>query len=251
MSDRIAYMKHRLRRAQSIYEEDGFIPLAKRGIATIRDDLTTLRYMGKLESQEAHEVWKERMEPLGYLEQGSDETSEFIADTISEYEGGSASVLELGCNVGRHLNLLCERGFSELYGIDISEAALDTMADHYPDLSSVVTTVCSPLETELPKMEDNAFDAVYSVAVLMHIASDSEFVFEEIARVCSGTLITIEAEHPRKRRTENRVYRNYGRVFERVGFTQVRQFDYEDQPDVLGDNLDDRYVVRVFRSDNS
>ena len=40
------------------------------------------------------------------------------------------------------------------------------------------------------------------------------------------------------------------KIFESLGFEQKREIKYEGEPERLGNNLDERYIARIFRDDN-
>ena len=59
------------------------------------------------------------------------------------------------------------------------------MAEH-------VTLFNSPLEDVIAEVGDDAYDAVFTMAVLMHILPESEWVFAEMVRITKKHLIVIE-----------------------------------------------------------
>ena len=142
----------------------------------------------------------------------------FRADEIP-VEG---SVLELGCNVGRNLNLLLSNGYRNLSGVEVSSEALGLMRIHYADLAGTVKVYDSTIEAQIKRFRDAEFDVVFTMAVLMHIHRDSDFVFGEIARITKSTLIVIEDEEGL---AVKNFTRNYKKIFERLGFTQTRHED--------------------------
>jgi len=58
-----------------------------------------------------------------------------IRDILSGYLSRDATVLELGCGSGRHLEHLANHGFENLTGVDINAEAFDTMRETYPTLA--------------------------------------------------------------------------------------------------------------------
>jgi len=46
----------------------------------------------------------------------------------------NASILDMGCNVGRHLQYLHDQGYRNLRGVDFSSKAIADMAQHHPEL---------------------------------------------------------------------------------------------------------------------
>ena len=131
----------------------------------------------------------------------------------------SASILEVGCNVGRNLADLANHGWANLAGIDISQDALDEARIQFPELADVPLT-CAPLEDALPQLGDGSIDVVFAMAVLEHIHYDSNVVLDEIARVAAFAVVTIENEQEASVR---HFPRNYRTVFEQRGLRQVHE----------------------------
>jgi SAM-dependent methyltransferase len=90
-----------------------------------------------------------------------------------------AWVLEAGCNAGNQLVLLRELGFSNLSGIDVSQAAVARARERGLDRVGVGTA------RELP-YGANSFDLVFTSGVLSHIGPDDvETAVRECVRVTS------------------------------------------------------------------
>ena len=128
-----------------------------------------------------------------------------------------SSVLEVGCNAGANLKGLHELGFRKLAALEINPSAIDEMRHVFPELSPDLTL--GPVEETLPTLPDNTADVVFSMAVLIHIHPSSLQVFEHMVRVAARYVCVVEAEAP----TLPYIFpRNYQRVFERLGCTQLR-----------------------------
>jgi pseudaminic acid biosynthesis-associated methylase len=95
----------------------------------------------------------------------------------------SARILEVGCNCGNQLLLLQEMGFTNLWGVEVQQYALErarlrTHGIHLEQSSAL----------DLP-YEDGNFDLVFTSGVLIHIAPpDLSRVLDEIHR-CSKTWV--------------------------------------------------------------
>jgi len=147
--------------------------------------------------------WAERsgeFSPEYYAHRGPDETSEAIRALCSRFVDRDGSILELGCSSGRHLEHLHEDGFRDLAGIELNADALTVMEEVYPDLAAAGTFHVDAIEDHLETVEDDRFDAVYSVETLQHIHPDSAWVFAELERVTDTLLITVENEGPNRTR---------------------------------------------------
>ena len=159
----------------------------------------------------------------------------YIVDLIESESSKDESILEIGCNVGRNLNELYIKGFRNLSAIDISEEALTMLINTYPELASIANLYNTPVEESIIKFRDCEFDVVFTMAVLMHIHPDSEFIFDDMVRITKKRLIVIEDEECISSR---HFPRNYKKVFERLKMTQI--FSETNVPGSSG-------VCRVFR----
>ena len=208
-----------------------------------------------MDANDVRREWAERSgeySPAYYAHYGADETSESVADILTEHVGQGASVLELGSSSGRHLEHLRASGFDDLSGIELNEDAFDVMAEQYPALDRSGTFYADSIENAVEDFADDAFDVVYSVQTLQHIHPDSEWVFEEVARIAGELLVTVECESPeadaeREEREDgpdrNYVrdefplyYRDWADIFTNLGFEQVVRRDGR------------RDTIRAFRS---
>jgi len=183
-----------------------------------------------VDSNDVRQAWADRSgeySPTYYAHYGPDETSEQVRSKIATYCGQDARVLEVGCGVGRHLAALAEAGFDELAGVDVNEEALDVLAETYPELASVGEFHAATIESYLDGVETNAFDAVFSVETLQHIHPDETWVFEELARVTSELLVTVEnesGEYGTANHVDDRLplyYRDWRAVFTDLGFEEA------------------------------
>jgi len=197
-----------------------------------------------VDSHEVRQEWADRsgeFSPTYYAHYGPDETSELVHSLLEESVGRDASVLEVGCGCGRHLAALADAGFTDIAGVDVNADALDVLAETYEELAATGTFHGASLESYLPGVADDAFDAVFSVETLQHIHPEAEWVFEELARVTADCLVTVENESG-PAGTVNEVtetlplyYRDWERVFTDLGFVAVESTEGK------------RDTVRVFR----
>jgi len=199
-------------------------------------DNENIAVQGSLE--EIHAYWRKSREP------GSENAPDrytipigrslFLIDKMKKHATRYSNILEIGCNAGRNLAFLHHAGFKRLKGIEISEDAVGLLRKTYRELKRVKVTV-SPIEDAIKEIPDNAFDVVFTMAVLEHVHWDSEWIFAEIARI-GRKVMTIEAED----QSNSRLFpRNYQTAFENLGLHQI---DYLDG--VPG--LSDAYQYRVF-----
>jgi SAM-dependent methyltransferase len=196
---------------------------------------------------ETHLYWKApadgKNSPDEYLGKGLEPRSKFLVDLISRHVGMEARILEIGCNVGRNLNYLYEAGFSNLEEIEISELAVQKLRETYPKMARDITIHNAPVEMIVKQLQSSHYDVVFTMAVLEHIHSDSEWIFSDMARIAKNVLVTIEDE----REISWRHYpRNYQSVFERLS---MKQIDVVDNMHKYGLPLG--MICRVFREVNS
>ena len=149
--------------------------------------------------------------------------SQFLVEIINAYADKNESILEIGCNVGRNLNCLYESGYTNLYGIEINPKAVSKMKEVYPYMADKAFVYNFPIETIIPYLIDNQFDIVFSMAVLMHLPWESNWVFPEIARITNKVLITIEEENQKSALQFNR---NYGEVFKNLKMHEICNPEY-------------------------
>lgn len=159
----------------------------------------------------------------------------FLLGLVERHVAKDASVLELGCNVGRNLNALALAGYRDLTGVEINPDAVALLGQTYPDLRA--TLYAEPIEHAIRRFPDQSFGLVYTMAVLEHLHPDSEFVFRHMGRV-GRTLIVIEDE----RGISSRHFpRDYGAVFGALGMLEAES---RSCADVAG--LGPDFMARVF-----
>lgn len=103
-------------------------------------------------------------------------------------------ILEIGCNAGTNLDRLREHGYIHLAGVEINEAALETLGTVYPQLAATADLRLGAAESVLHELPDNAVDVVFTMAVLLHVHPSSTELFRDMARVARKYICTIEAE---------------------------------------------------------
>ncbi|MFH2101707.1 MAG: pseudaminic acid biosynthesis-associated methylase [Candidatus Micrarchaeota archaeon] len=98
-----------------------------------------------------------------------------------EFLGGmdkKIRILEVGCNIGNQLRILQKQGFSELWGIEISEYALELARKETRGMNLVYGSAL-----DLP-FKDGFFDLVFTSGVLIHInPDDAKKAVDEAYRV--------------------------------------------------------------------
>jgi SAM-dependent methyltransferase len=108
--------------------------------------------------------------------------AELIADLPRE-----ARILEIGCNVGRNLAHLFDSGWSDVSGVEINPHAVELLRETYPQLRDAEIYV-GPAEDVLPKVPNDSYDLVFTMAVLEHIHPSSEIVFDRMVAIAPRVL---------------------------------------------------------------
>lgn len=92
-----------------------------------------------------------------------------------------AAILDLGCNVGRHLNYLYHTGYRNLYGVDFSSNAIVDMQKRYPEMYNDSHIAVSSIQNYLTQ-NPTQVDLVYTRGATFELIHPS---FPLIARVCA------------------------------------------------------------------
>jgi SAM-dependent methyltransferase len=138
-----------------------------------------------------------------------------------------AWILEIGCNVGRNLAYLRERGYAKLKASEISPHTVDLLRRTYPSLSDVPVSV-GPAQARLVTLADKSFDLVFATAVLVAIHPDHSAVRGHMARI-AREILTVE---PRGFSSRNYYPHDVPAVFPARGFELTRTARMEDFPEV-------------------
>ena len=168
--------------------------------------------------QGLHEYWKHPTAenlPKKYLSSKRKDRSLFLISILEALKvKKDASILEIGCNSGRNLMYLWKAGYRNLAGIEINPDAVDLMRQKLPYLDANV--MVGPAEELLWGIKRP--DVIFTVAVLVHIHPDGDFIFELMKDKTKKYIVTLEDEVSNK---DRHIRRNYQDVFERLGMRQV------------------------------
>ncbi|WP_299567842.1 class I SAM-dependent methyltransferase [uncultured Sulfitobacter sp.] len=144
----------------------------------------------------------------------------FLVDRMREAVDPSARILELGCNVGRNLAFLHHAGFKRLSGVEINAEAIALGRELFPELKSA-RIIHGTIEDTVQGLADDSHDLIYTMAVLEHLHTDSEWVFEQMTRI-APRILTIEDEATRSPR---HFPRRYDTVFVALGYIETAYAD--------------------------
>jgi cyclopropane fatty-acyl-phospholipid synthase-like methyltransferase len=166
------------------------------------------------------------------------ERSEFLYNVIQKYIKKDSNIIEYGCNCGRNLNYLFEKGHTNLTGIELNQDAIKLMQKEYAEMSEAIKICNGTIESFVDEFSENEFDLGISMLVFNHIHPDSNWIFEKIAHACK-MLVTIESEDKDGSRTFKR---NYKDVFEQYNFSQVEELSCSEES-----GLSSKYIVRILK----
>lgn len=140
-----------------------------------------------------HLHWKKRRVgeshgPTHYVELQS--SSHVLIDAVANQLGDAdAPVLDLGCNVGRHLNALYHRGYRQLHGVDVQSAALEYSRQAFPELASVAQLHEGTFQTYLPTVEDRFFRVTFTHGATVELVPPLFALCSQVARVTERAIV--------------------------------------------------------------
>ncbi|GFM38103.1 class I SAM-dependent methyltransferase [Desulfovibrio psychrotolerans] len=109
----------------------------------------------------------------------------------------SAPILDLGCNSGRILNALREKGYSNLHGVDISQAAYEHMHKVFPELAQQVHYTVATFQKYLTEQPEKSIETIFSHGATVELVHPSFPLIKHLCRVSKTYVILYfyETEH--------------------------------------------------------
>jgi 2-polyprenyl-3-methyl-5-hydroxy-6-metoxy-1,4-benzoquinol methylase len=159
-----------------------------------------------------------------------------------------ATILEFGCNVGRNLNFLYKNDFKNLTGVEICNAAIGLGKKKYEQLFNLPTfnifnERCSDF---IKNNNNNAYDVVYTMAVLMHIDNpEREIIYNFLKKNVKYAIFIEPINFPRKIIRDNRLFN----IFDYELHMKKRGFITISKTRSLGD-LAENYNTIIFKNTN-
>ena len=127
-----------------------------------------------------------------------------------------APILDVGCNAGRLLQALYERGYANLSGVDVQKAALEHMARLFPDMAAKAHIKQASFQEFFPAVADRTFEVVCTWGATIELVPPAFPICQQMARVAGRAVIILIKEsgysYPRLWETE----------FLRAGFLLTR-----------------------------
>ena len=182
-----------------------------------------------MDKKSIHNFWRSPDDsnlPTHYL--SGEERSKFLLRLIKKYGKPKDKILEIGCNVGRNLNYLYTHEFKNIEGVEINKEAVELFKEHY---NLPIKIYNSPIEEVIKKLGN--YDIIFTMAVLEHIHTDSEWIFPEIQKRAK-VLITIEDE-------KGISWRHFPRNYKNIFKNQI-----EEIPLSKKEGLDNNFKARIY-----
>jgi SAM-dependent methyltransferase len=105
----------------------------------------------------------------------------------------NTSILDMGCNVGRHLNNLYQDGWKNLNGVDFSATAISDMANRYPEMHNNIKTTVASFQEFLPYCKDG-YDLIYTRGATFELVPPSFNLIKNVCRVAKTYVVLVISE---------------------------------------------------------
>ena len=128
-----------------------------------------------------------------------DNSAKIMLGKVKKYSiNKNIKILDLGCNVGRHLNYLKKYNFKRLYGIDIGRLPIKKSKTIFPKLKKV-NLKCSSFENYLYKAKNNFFHIIYTHGATIEMTKPTFPLISHVSRVLKNDgyfiLLIVENGH--------------------------------------------------------
>ena len=104
-----------------------------------------------------------------------------------------AAILDMGCNVGRHLDYFYRQGYRNLRGVDWSSAAIRDMATRYPEMYAGSRLTVASFENFLSKNPE-AVDLVYTRGATFELVHPAFPLIKQVCRVARRYVVLVISE---------------------------------------------------------
>lgn len=103
------------------------------------------------------------------------------------------SILDMGCNVGRHLNHLYQLGWHNLNGVDFSATAIGDMGIRYPEMYKAIKTNAASFQDFLPQCKES-FDIVYTRGATFELVPPSFPLIKHVCKIAKNYVVMVISE---------------------------------------------------------
>ncbi len=146
-----------------------------------------------------------------------DMVSSELLDDLIKVVPKDAGFLDIGCNAGRNLKYLYDKGFRNLGGIDINREAVDVVfKEKYPDVHGASKLAVGNAADEIKAIPSAKYDVVFSAAVLSFIEPKDRSLFADMVRVSRKYIAVFAQEN-----APHSLGWNFQEVFESLGCTMI------------------------------
>ena len=173
----------------------------------------------KFTLHEAHAYWEHPDDgmnsPLEYLLDSEVHRlrNASLISVFQRHVESTDSILEIGCNAGRNLDALWRAGYHRLSAVEISEPAVDVMKRFLPTVYNGANITVGSIEDVIRTIPKSRHDVIFTMAVLVHLPYESEWVLKEIAKRAKKKIILFEYE-ARNDESSRHFPRRYKRIFQ-------------------------------------
>lgn len=105
----------------------------------------------------------------------------------------TAAILDLGCNVGRHLDYLYRQGYRNLRGVDWSANALRDMAQRYPEAHAASKLTCASFEQFLSASPEPV-ELVYTRGATFELVHPAFPLIRQVCRIARHYVVMVISE---------------------------------------------------------
>jgi len=137
-------------------------------------------------------IWKNECHyKTSFYEKLDDETMRFI-DYVHQHTYEKDSVLDMCCNQGRFLYELKRRGYSELYGFDIMEPAIEAFKENVEYDPNIMNIEHCLAQDYFNNKQDKQFDWAITYSATLELIHPEFNIFRELNRtVRKGMFLVI------------------------------------------------------------
>ena len=138
------------------------------------------------------EHWEQH--PTTTAFEGIDPASQAQMDEIvSLVPDRNAAILDMGCNVGRHLDYLYAHGYRNLRGVDWSSAAIRDMAQRYPEMHAASKLTIASFEDFL-RGDPEPVDLVYTRGATFELVHPGFPLIRHVCGIAKRYVVLVIAE---------------------------------------------------------
>jgi SAM-dependent methyltransferase len=129
-----------------------------------------------------------------YLELDYD--AKLLVKKICQYSNNNHKILDICCNVGRHLSALNKLNYNNIYGFDVNKKAINNIATNFKNLKKIKSNfTCMDAKNYFIRTEDKFFDVVYTHGATVELIPPTFDLIFEISRIVKKFAILLINEN--------------------------------------------------------